>query len=92
MTNDHPRLWLAAAIEAKSHRQMYTIAMEIGEAGTLASPEIRKAARNLARSLHGVIELPIADASVLAKADRRFAVLCELVKKAASGTPPSLAA
>lgn len=92
MTNDHPRLWLAAAIEAKSYRQMYAIAIEIGEAGTLASPEIRKAARNLARSLHGVIELTIADASVLAKADRRFAVLCELLKKAASGTPPSFAA
>ena len=92
MTNDHLRLWLAAAFEAKSHRQMYAIAMEIGEAGTLASPEIRKAARSLARSLHCVIELTIADASVLAKADRRFAVLCELLKKAASGTPPSLAA
>jgi hypothetical protein len=92
MTNDHLRLWLAAAFEAKSHRQMYAIALEIGKAGTLVSPGVRKAARNLARSLHGVIELPIADARVLAKADRRFAVLYELLKKAASGTPPSLAA
>ena len=92
MTNIHITQWLAASLEAKSHRQMYALALEIGEAGSLASPEMRKAARKLVRSLHDVIELPIADATVLAKADRRFAVLVEILKKAALGTPPRLAA
>lgn len=87
MTNIHITQWLAASMEAKSHRQMYALALEIGEAGSLASPEMRKAARKLVRSLQDVIELPIANATVLAKADRRFAVLVDILKKAASAKP-----
>jgi hypothetical protein len=53
---------------------------------------MRKAARKLARTLQDVIDLPIAEASVLAKADRRFQVLIEILKKAAPATPPPYAA
>jgi hypothetical protein len=53
---------------------------------------LRKAARKLVRTLEDVIDLPIAQASVLAKADRRFEVLNKILKKAASGTPPPYAA
>jgi hypothetical protein len=92
MTNDQPAHWLSASLEARSHRQTYAIAIAIGEAGTLAPPNMRKAARKLARTLQAVIDLPIAPASVLAKADRRFQVLIEVLKKAASSTPPPWAA
>ncbi|MBB6507253.1 hypothetical protein F4695_000572 [Rhizobium soli] len=92
MTNVLITQWLAASLEAKSHRQMFWLALEIGEAGGLASTEMRKAARKVVRSLRDVIELPIAEASVLAKADQLFAELVEILKDAASGTPPLLAA
>jgi hypothetical protein len=49
---------------------------------------MRKAARKVAKSLGDVIELPIAEASVLAKADLLFAVLVNIIKTTASGTPP----
>ncbi len=66
--------WIKVAAEAVSYRRMYFLAAEI-VGSELATSEMRKAAKRVTRALEGVIELPIADASVLAGARRRFAVL-----------------
>jgi hypothetical protein len=83
MTIDHLTFWLSAASTAKTHREIYGIAMGITYQDT-ASPEIRKAARKVAKCLRVVIDLPIAEAAVLAKADRRFAVLVDLMRAEAN--------
>ncbi|MBD8663120.1 hypothetical protein IFT59_07620 [Rhizobium sp. CFBP 8752] len=86
MTQDQLTIWLETAVNAKTHREIYGLAKEIREAGN-SSPEIRKAARKVVKCLRDVIDLPIAEASVLAKADRRFAVLVNQMRDEASAQP-----
>jgi len=79
MGNDHHLLWLRAAVNAKTHREIFALATELYRAET-ASLSVRKAARKVVKCLGDVIDLPIANAVVLAKADRRFAALVEVVR------------
>ena len=69
--SDDRFIWLEASLEARSYRQMYALALEIG-CSDAASPELRKAAHKVVRLLQGVIELPIADAKLLARASKKF--------------------
>lgn len=86
MTNDSI-IWLEASLEAHSHRRMFALAVEIS-GSDLASVELRKAARKVVRALEDVINLPIADAKVLAKASKRFAKLAVLLEANAAEEPP----
>lgn len=80
--HDHLTRWIAATSSAKTHREIYSIALEINEADDV-SREVREAARKVLKGLRDVINLPIANASVLAKADRKFAVLVEVLRRTA---------
>lgn len=80
--HDHLPRWIAAASSAKTHREIFSIALEIHEADDV-SREVRKAARKVVKCLRDVINLPIAEASVLAKADRKFAELVEVLRSTA---------
>jgi hypothetical protein len=85
--SDDRIIWLEASLEAHSHRRMYALALDICGSDA-ASPELRKAARRVVRSLEGVIELPIADAKVLAKASRKFAKLAAMIQEITVKEPP----
>lgn len=86
MTDDRI-IWLEATLEARSHRRMYALALDICGSDA-ASPGVRKAARKVVRALEDVIDLPIADAKVLAKASKRFAKLVLLLEAIAVEEPP----
>ena len=66
--------WIKTANATTGYRQMYLLAMQIIDSG-VASRDVRHAARRVVRALEGVIDKPIADASALANARRRFAEL-----------------
>jgi len=83
MTELHMR-WIKAAAETASYRRMYLLAMEI-VGSDLASRELRKAAKRVVRVLESVIELPIADANVLARARLRFSELVAVLTRAPGG-------
>ncbi len=57
---------------------MYDLATEVAEA-ELASFEMRVRAKRVKRTLEAVIDLPIADAKVLAKARKQFNTLTSLI-------------
>jgi hypothetical protein len=61
-------------VAAASYRRMYLLAIEIA-GSELASRDVRKAARRVIRILEDVVELPIADARLLARARQRFSDL-----------------
>jgi hypothetical protein len=83
MTIEHLTFWLSSASNAKTHREIYGLAMEIRDADNL-SPETHRAARKVVKCLRDVIDLPIAKSAVLAKANRRFSVLVDLMKAEAN--------
>ena len=76
--------WIKAAAEAVSYRRMYLLAAEI-VGSELATGELRKAAKRVVRALEDVIELPIADASVLARARLRFSMLEAVLTRVPGG-------
>ena len=75
-------MWIKAAAEAASYRSMYQLAADI-VGSDLAPRELRKAAKRVLRILENVIDLPIADAVLLARARRRFSVLVEVLSRPA---------
>jgi hypothetical protein len=70
--------WKNTAAEALSFRRMYILASEVSET-ELASFEMRLRAMRVKRTLEAVIDLPIADAKVLAKARKQFGKLTSLL-------------
>ena len=76
--SEHPTDWKAALPHASSFRRIYALSADIAESG-LTSSEVRSAARRVVKTLSGVIDLPVADARVLAKARKQFAKLCKLL-------------
>lgn len=70
--------WKATLSPAPSFRRMYALSASIAESDPM-SPELKSAARQVVRTLNGVIDLPIADARVLAKARKRYERLRRLV-------------
>lgn len=66
--------WTKAAADAISYRRMYFLAVEIMASET-AEERVRRSARRLARVLEEVIDMPIADAHLLARARKRFGEL-----------------
>ncbi len=85
--SDDRIMWLEASKEAHSHRRMYALALDICGSDA-APPELRKAARKVVRALADVIELPIADAKVLAKASKKFAKLVVVLQNTYEEKPP----
>jgi hypothetical protein len=80
---------MRAAAEARSYRRMYILAGEI--VSSQAAPgELKRAARRVSRALEDVVDKPIADALVLARARARFGELVATLERSASGTkrPP----
>lgn len=79
---EHHRIeWLRAGADANHVRQMYQLAKEVYES-TDASARHRRAARHVVKSLHVVIDLPIAEARILATARRRFDGLLNALREA----------
>lgn len=76
--SEHLTDWKAALSQASSFRRIYALSTAIAESGP-ASQEVRSAARRVVRTLSGVIDLPVADARVLAKARKQFVKLCKLL-------------
>lgn len=66
---------------------MYALAMDIILSGA-ARNDIRRAAQKVVRALEDVIDLPIADAKVLAKGTKKFAKLIEVLSKQDAIEPP----
>jgi hypothetical protein len=79
MTDLH-MTWIRTIAETHSYRSMYALAAEIAGSDQ-ASADVRRAARRVVRVLQDVIELPIADAFVLARARKRFAVLTKALSR-----------
>ncbi len=82
------RMWIKAAAEAGSYRRMYFLAAEIA-VGETASRESRAAARRVVRVLEDVVDRPIADALVLARARKRFAELVAALECVSQGERPA---
>lgn len=76
------REWLMVAAEISSFRQMYRLAEEITRSDQ-ARPEERRAALRVIHCLCKVIDKPIAQASTLAKARRKFGRLRQSLEAAA---------
>jgi hypothetical protein len=74
--------WQRIAAEISSFRQMYRLAEEIKES-ELANPVERRAALHVVKTLRDVIDKPIAEASTLAKARRKFGRLLQSLNTAA---------
>ncbi|MBW6419862.1 hypothetical protein KX729_00235 [Rhizobium sp. XQZ8] len=72
--------WIKAAAEAASYRRMYKLAAEI-VGSDMARRDMRKAAKRVMRVLEEVIDLPIADALLLARARRRFSELSAILSR-----------
>ncbi|MCQ1765082.1 hypothetical protein NOJ28_06035 [Neorhizobium galegae] len=66
--------WMTAAAEARSYRRMYILAAEI-VSSEAAPGDLKRAARRVARALEDVVDKPIAEALVLARARARFSEL-----------------
>lgn len=79
--------WIKAATAAASYRRMYVLATEIA-GNDLARGDVRKAARRVVRILEDVIDLPIADARLLARARRRFSELVAILSRSPGRYPP----
>ncbi|EUB95637.1 hypothetical protein PMI07_002125 [Rhizobium sp. CF080] len=84
--------WMTTAAEARSYRRMYILAAEI-LCSEAASRELKRAARRVVRVLENVVDKPIADALVLARARARFAELVATLEGSriigeAKRTPP----
>ena len=76
------REWLLIAAEISSFRQMYRLAEDIIRSDQ-ATPEERRAALRVVYILHKVIDKPIAQASTLSKARRKFGRLRPSLEAAA---------
>lgn len=74
--------WLLIATEINSFRQMYRLAEEITHSD-LATPVERRAALRVINILSAVIDKPIAEASTLAKARKKFGRLLHSLEAAA---------
>ena len=74
--------WLQIAMQTSSFRQMYRLADAIATSAVATSIE-RRAARRVVGSLRDVIDAPIAEAAVLAKARKRFTWLVNSLRLAA---------
>ena len=72
--------WLQIAAKVSSFRQMYRLAGEIADSDAATGAE-RRAAKRVVGALRDVIDAPIAEAAILAKARRRF---CRLVLQLAA--------
>lgn len=72
--NEVHRMWEMAAVEVASYRQMYELALEITHSD-LPADQVRRAARRVVATLEDVIDMPIADAKVLARARKRYRAL-----------------
>ena len=77
--------WITAAADAMSYRSMYALAIEI-EASEIAPDRVRRSARRVIRVLQEIIDLPIADARVLARARKRFGELSKALEAGVSET------
>ena len=76
--SEHLTDWKATLSQASSFRRMYALSAAIAESGPI-SPEAKSAARRVVKTLSGVIDLPVADARILAKARKQFVKLCNLL-------------
>lgn len=74
--------WLQIAMQTSSFRQMYRLADAIATSAVATSIE-RRAAKRVVGSLRDVIDAPIAEAAVLAKARKRFGSLVNSLRLAA---------
>lgn len=75
-------VWLRAANEVGSFRQMYALANEIVSSAQ-STKKSRRAARRVTSELSAVIDKPIAPADQLARARRRFDELKQCLSRAA---------
>ena len=75
---EHSTDWKATLSRASSFRRMYVLSVAIAESGPM-SPEVKSAARRVVKTLSSVIDLPVADARILAKARKQFVKLCKLM-------------
>lgn len=84
--NEDRIAWLRAAGQVSSFRQMYALARHITQSG-IATEADRFAAQRVVNALSDIIDKPIAKASRLAKARRRFGALVKsLCRKAGTDT------
>lgn len=64
-------IWQQTSLQSLSYRRMYDLSLEIVHSD-MASPALRRVAGKVVRLLAPVVELPIADGKVLAKARKNF--------------------
>jgi hypothetical protein len=83
--NEQRTTWTDTLAETQSFREMYALAQEIVGSGE-APKDVHRAAMRVMGALGDVIELPIADARILARARKRFGKLSGLLLEASGKT------